>query len=392
MAASVDGEDELEFAWDQEHADFRARLRAFIARELPDDWVTVSGGLDNSGPGTAAFALEFCPRLADAGLLIPHWPKEWGGDAVDPWHHWILGEEMWEVGEPRSYQYMNVNWAGPALFAFGTEDQINTHIPRIRAGKIYYCQGFSEPEAGSDLASLRTRAEPTDTGYLINGSKIWTSAASFADYCVLLARTGGEGRHGITVFLIPMDLPGINVRVVPGVQGVRSLHQVFLDNVEVPASMVLGEENKGWDVVRHILFNERIGSPGYSFVIKGLDSAVALLKARGLWTRADVRARAAQVRAACEAARLMAYKVIDDRVKNLPPTAETSLGHYAQAHAGRLFCDFVGDFLQDALLSAEDPMLSMAYRRVGAAGLVAGSAEIQLDIAATELLGLPRGT
>ena len=381
----------MEFAWDQKHADFRARLRAFLAKELPDDWVTVSEGLDNSSPGTAAFALELCPKLADAGLFIPHWPKEWGGESADAWHHWIIGEVMWEFGEPRSYQYMSVNWAGPAIFAFGTEAQIKTHIPQIRAGKIYYCQGFSEPEAGSDLASLRTKAEPTETGYLINGSKIWTSAASFASYCFLLARTGGEGRHGITVFLMPMDTPGITVRVVPGVQGKRSLHQVFLDNVELSADMVLGEENKGWDVVRHILFNERMGSPGYALTLRGLDSAVELLKARGLWAREDVKARAAQVRSACDAAQLMAYKVIDDRVKNLPPTAETSTGRYAQSYAGRLFCDLVGDFLQDALLSGEDPTLNVAYRRVGAAGITAGTAEIQLDIAATDLLGLPRG-
>ncbi len=384
-------EGRLEFAWSDEHRDFRARLRSFLQKELPADWVTVSEGLDNGSKGTAAFALELCPKLAAEGLLIPHWPVEWGGGGRDAWTHWILGEEMWEVGEPRSYQYMGVNWAGPAIFAFGTEEQIKTHIPRITAGSIYYCQGFSEPDAGSDLASLRTRAEPTETGYVINGSKIWTSAASFADYCFLLARTGGEGRHGITHFLIPMTLPGITVRVVPGVQGSRSLHEVFFDSVEVGADMVLGQENAGWDVVRHILFSERMGSPGYTLTLQGLDRAVVLLKAKGLWKRDDVRARVGKVKAACEAARLMAYKVIDGRVKDLPPTAETSSGRYAQSYSGRLFCDLVGDFLQDALMSGEDPMLNLAYRRVGAAGITAGTAEIQLDIAATELLGLPRG-
>ncbi len=381
----------MEFSWSEKHADFRARLRAFLDKELPDDWLTVSQGYDNSSPGTAAFALKFCPKLMAEGLLIPHWPKEWGGDGADAWHHWMLGEEMWEVGEPRSYQYMGINWAGPAIFAFGTEKQISTHISRITAGDIYYCQGFSEPEAGSDLASLRTRAEPTETGYVINGGKIWTSAASFADYCFLLARTGGAGKHGITQFLIPMSLPGITVCVVPGVQGVRSLHQVFFDNVEVSPDMILGEENKGWDVVRHILFNERMGSPGYTLVLKGLDQAVKLLKDRGLWKREDVRARVAAVKSACEAARLITYKVIDDRVKHRPETAEANVGRYAQSYAGRLFCDLVGDFLQDALLSGESPFLNVAYRRNGAAGIVAGTAEIQLDIAATELLGLPRG-
>jgi len=322
---------------------------------------------------------------------VPHWPVEYGGQGLDPWHHWILNEEMFAAGEPRSYQYMSVNWAGPALIGFGTPEQKAAHLPGIARGELFYCQGFSEPNAGSDLTALQTRAERDGDDFRINGSKIWTSAASFANYCFLLARTGGPGRAGITLFIVPMDLPGITVNVIKGLQGQKAFHEVFFDDVRLPDTAVLGTVDGGWGVVGAILHNERIGVPRYSLTIRGLDRAMEILTAEGRADRPGVRSSATLARAACEAARLQCYGVIDARVKKRPPSAETSLARYAIVQADRLVADFLGEFLGDYIISGTDPVLNAAYRRSGSTGIAAGAAEIQLNAIARGWLELPSG-
>jgi alkylation response protein AidB-like acyl-CoA dehydrogenase len=303
--------------------------------------------------------------------------------------HWILNEEMNYTGEPRGYQYMSVNWAGPALIRFGSDAQKAEHLGRISRGELFYCQGFSEPNAGSDLASLTTRAERTDHGYVVRGQKIWTSAASFADYCVLLARTG-PGRKDISVLLTPMDSPGITVRVIAGFQGQRAFHEIFLDDVEVPASGLLGEENRGWDVVTAILHNERVGMPRYVLSLRGLDRAVGWLLGEGRFGQIEA-VRAAEARAACEAVRLQCYRVIDGRVKGLPPTAETSLARYSMTRADRLVAQFIAEFCGPCLIDAADPVISATYRRAAATGIASGTAEVQLNLIARDHLQLPKG-
>jgi alkylation response protein AidB-like acyl-CoA dehydrogenase len=380
----------MDFAWAPEHVRYRQRIRDLLERHLPPDWPRLSNGYDTSCEYTQQFARKFCPALAAEGLLIPHWAKEHGGGGVDAWHHWVLNEEMWANGEPRCYQYMSVNWAGPSIIKYGTPEQKAYHLPRITGGTIFYCQGFSEPNAGSDLASLRTKAEKTDKGYVINGQKIWTSAASFADFCVLLARTGGGEKKSITVFLVPMNSPGIKVRVIPGLQGKYSLHEVFWDNVEVPASAVLGIPDKGWEVVTAILHNERVGAPRYALTERGLQHAEAVLKERGQLNDPIIRARAARCHALIEASRLQCLKVIGGRVRGEPPSADTNTARYSIVYADRAVTEFIGDFLQDLLISNEDPVILGAYRRSAAGGIAAGSAEIQLNLIAKNLLELPK--
>src|SRR5579871_5068706 len=187
----------MDFDWDVDQRAFRASVRAFLAAHLPSDWESLVHG--PASESQSAFSKKFCKELAGAGLLVPHWPARWGGRDADPWIAFILAEEMWEAGEPRGGQYMNVNWIGPTLMRFGSEGQQARYIPPMARGETIWCQGFSEPEAGSDLASLRTRAEKQGTGYRINGQKIWTSYAGHADICFLLARTS-PGKDGISVF------------------------------------------------------------------------------------------------------------------------------------------------------------------------------------------------
>lgn len=379
----------MEFKWTEEHIQFRRKLRSALDELLPADWPVFSKGYDNGSDSVVAFSKSFCPELARRGLLIPHWPTRYGGGGLDAYYHWILGEEMWRNGEPRAYQYMSVNWVGPAILNFGTERQKDFHIPRICEGTISYCQGFSEPNAGSDLAALSTKATPVPGGYRINGQKIWTSAASFADYCVLLARTGGERTQGISVFLVPMDSPGIEVRIIPSLQGQRSLHEVFFNDVEIDASAILGPENGGWNIVRHILSHERVGAPGYALIWRGFSRALELLRQRGRFSGEAVRMRAAQCEAALAAGRLMTLRTVDRRAKGEELDETVNFAKYDGAEAARMVGEFLTDYAPDLIL--EDPLIGVVFRRGASAGIVAGATEVQLDLIARRVLNLPRG-
>jgi len=379
----------MDFHWTDGQLAFRRRVRNFIDEHLPADWERLTEGLDVGSDNTVAFSRTFCPALAKEGLLVPHWPKEFGGCDADAWHHWILNEEMIRSGEPRSYQYMSVNWVGPALIRFGTQSQKAEFLPRIAAGSMVFCQGFSEPNAGSDLVSLKTSARQDGEGWVVSGQKIWTSAASFADVCILLARTGGPGRKGVTMFMAPMDTPGIEVRVIPSKMGARALHEVFFKDARLGPETVLGAVNAGWEVVTHILHHERIGIPRYIISLHALDRAVNLLKKAGDLGEV-ARAQAARARAMCEAARLQCYKVVDARVKGRPPSADTNLARIGLVMADRLVAEFLGDHVMDRLAGGEDPVIAGAYRRTSATGIASGAAEIQLDLIARNHLQLPR--
>lgn len=375
----------MDFSWDDEQRAFRATVRDFLAAHLPKDWESLA-----HGPGTewqTTFSKQFCGALADAGLLVPHWPRRWGGREADPWTAFILAEEMWEAGEPRGGQYMNVNWIGPTLMRFGSEEQQQRYIPPMARGQTLWCQGFSEPEAGSDLASLRTRAEKDGAIYRINGQKIWTSYASHADTCFLLARTS-PGRNGISIFLLPMETQGITVRQIPSVIGEGDIHEVFFDDVVVPASAMLGEEGKAWDIVRTALSLERVGIPRFALATRMLHRAVGQLKQSDRFSGGAIE-QAARARSACEAARFYSYSIVDQRRHGIATGPEASAARYATVLAERLVSEFVVEHVPDAL-SGADQMLLSHHQRAIVAGIASGAAEIQLNLIAGDLLGLPR--
>jgi alkylation response protein AidB-like acyl-CoA dehydrogenase len=285
---------------------------------------------------------------------------------------------------------MSVNWVGPGIAEFGSPEQKAYHLPKICSGTISYCQGFSEPEAGSDLAALSTRAEPTADGFRINGRKIWTSAASFADYCVLLARTGeGKGSRGISVFLIPMDLKGITVRRIPSLQGQRSIHEVFFDDVEAARTDLIGEENAGWTVVRQMLANERVGAMRYPLTWRGLTRALEHLRVNGRLTD-TVKVRAARCDAALRANRLLLLKFVDMAVKGKSAGAAASVARYSGAPAQKLAADFLIEFVPELIYADADPVVHAAYRRAAAYSITAGTAEIQLNQIARHVLDMPK--
>jgi alkylation response protein AidB-like acyl-CoA dehydrogenase len=375
----------MHFAWDAEQQTFRSTVRAFLAAHLPKDWELLAHG--PASQAQSAFSREFCGQLAEAGLLVPHWPKRWGGRDAGAWTSFILAEEMWEAGEPRGGQYMNVNWIGPTLMRFGSEEQQARYIPPMARGETIWCQGFSEPEAGSDLASLRTRAEKHGSGYRINGQKIWTSYAQHAETCFLLARTA-PGRDGISVFLVPMDTPGIIVREIPSLIGEGDIHEVFWDNVEVPAGALLGAEGQAWEIARTSLSLERVGIPRFALATKMLHRAVSMLEQAGRFGYGAIE-QAARARAACEAARFYSYSIVDQRQHGIPTGPEASAARFATVMAERAVHEFVVEHVPEAL-SGGEAMLLAHHQRAIVAGIASGAAEIQLNLIATDLLKLPR--
>jgi alkylation response protein AidB-like acyl-CoA dehydrogenase len=380
----------VEFDWSIEEREYRADLRSFLETALPENWDEIS----KDGPGSdaqAAFSREFCPKLAERGWLTQNWPAEYGGNDASAWCHAILGEEMWQCGEPRGSQYMNVNWIGPTIMRYGTEEQKALHLPPISRGEAFWCQGFSEPEAGSDLVSLRTLALREGDVYVVNGTKIWTSYVNHAQYCFLLVRTDpASKRHkGISVLLCPIDLPGIEVREIPSVVGDRYFHEVFFTDVRVPVACLLGSENEGWEVVAHALQYERVGAARYARAELTLDELAQRAADRGLLEDPTVLERFGAARATCEAARMLVYRVIDLRAQGSPPTADTNVARVAGTMAELAVSELALEiFGPEALEYGSFP--DSHFRLAMTAGVAVGATEINLNLVANRFLGLPR--
>jgi len=289
-------------------AALRGQLRQLVRDHVPRDYL----GAFTDDPADLEIAQRFCRTLAAHGLLCLAWPPEYGGRGASPWEQTVVREEMWAHHEPRGAQYMGVNWVGPAIMRHGTAEQRERHLPPIARGEVIWCQGFSEPDAGSDLASLRTKATPLPNGWSVHGQKIWTSYALMAQWCFLLARTSTQQRkqQGLTVFLVPMDAPGIEVRPIRAMLGPHHLNEVFLDGVHVTQGQVLGEVDQGWKVVQEVLAFERVGIARYARCERLLLAAPRVLGDQWEWLPGELHARWARMLTHCRRARLLAYRVI----------------------------------------------------------------------------------
>lgn len=382
----------MEFGWTEAERAHRARVREVLDRMLPENWDEIA----LHGPGSEAqtdFSGPFCRALHAEGLLIPHWPAAFGGEDMDVWRQFIMAEEVWAAGEPRGPQYMNVNWIGPVLMRFGTADQQARYLEPIRHGRAIWCQGFSEPSAGSDLAALRTQATPVEGGYRVSGAKVWTSYAGRADRCFLLARVPARpdapsGKADIVILLADMSAPGVQVKSIPSLIGDGDIHEVFFDNLFVPEADRLGEEGQVWEIITFALQNERVGIPRYEFSRRILDSAVARLKADGRWADPVIQDQAARALMLCEAARMMVYRVVDGRARQTPPDDYGAMARWAVVEADRGVNDFLTEILPEGLLGAA-PLQQAHHQRAIAAGIASGAAEIQLNLIARRWLQLP---
>jgi len=299
----------VDFDMGEEVAALRRELRGLIADHVPADFL----GAFTDDPADLATAQAFCRTLAERGLLCMAWPTEWGGRDASLWEQTALREEMWAHHEPRGAQYMGVNWVGPTILRHGTPAQQQLHLPTISSGAAIWCQGFSEPDSGSDLASLRMAAVRDGDGWRVTGQKIWTSYATMAQWCFLLARTstGERKQQGLTIFLVPMSREGIEVRPIANMLGPHHLNEVFFDDVWVTPDEVLGRLDEGWSVVQEVLAFERVGIARYARCERLLAWAPGALGDEWDSVPAELRSRWARMLVHARRARLLAYRVVD---------------------------------------------------------------------------------
>ena len=378
----------MEFSWTPEQESFRREVRDFIQETLPDNWWSRVPGEEPY----SAVTLEFCRKLGAKGWLTPHWPVEYGGGGdTSPWRAAIMNEELWSNGEPRGSQYMNTNWIGPAIIAHGTEWQKQHFLPPITRGEALWCQGFSEPSAGSDLAAMKTSAVRDGDDYIINGEKIWTSYARGAQYCFLLARTDPKtsGGDGISIFLVPTKAPGFTIVPINGILDIHVTHHMTFENVHVPASSRLGPENAGWAIIRDALADERVGSPRHIRAAVILDNVVAQAHRDGRLSLAALR-QAAHARAVCRAARIFVYRIRQLRAGG-DAGAEAYLARCAIVNAERAVAEVAADLAgPEGLISGS--LADGEYRTSLIAGLGGGSYETQLNLVARLWLKLPKAS
>lgn len=380
----------MNFEWTEDEAAFRAEVRAAIARHARSSWSHEDFQLDTEE--LVEECLAFCANLAREGLLTPNWPKEFGGRDASPWEQLILSEELHGAGEPRGPQYMNVNWIGGAIMAVGTPEQKRLHLPLISSGAVFWCQGFSEPDAGSDLAALRTSAVRDGDEYVVNGQKIWTSYAHVATFCFLLVRTDPDAeRHsGISVLLVPMELPGIEVRAIPNISGGHMVHEMFFNEVRVPAACLLGEENGGWSLVKKALANERIGIARFERTSRVIDWIIRrTMTESGSDLDSRLAAIAGRSQVINEAARILNYVAVDERISEPDgPRPRASVSRVATVRGMKVAAEAGRDLL--GAESFTDPQADQLSVAAITTPIASGSYEMQLNNIARLCLDLPR--
>jgi len=379
----------MDFDLGEQAAALRTRLRALIADNIAEDYL----GAFTDDPADLEVAQRFCRTLAEEGLLTIAWPTEFGGGGGSLWDQTVVREEMWAHHEPRGAQYMGLNWVGPAIMGFGSDAQKQQHLPAIAAGEVIWCQGFSEPEAGSDLASLRTRAVEDGDGWRITGQKIWTSYAGMAQWCVLAARVGSGERHeGITMFLVPMDTAGITVRPIRSMLGPHHLNEVFFDDVWAGPDAVLGDIGEGWAVIRKALAHERVGIARYARCERLLSALGRELAPRWDDLPASLHAQWARALVQVRVARLLAHRTVHAQAMDEVPDVLASAARIAVTQCDQAVAEVLFQAVEDRALEARsDAPLHGAiedhWRYAQAATVASGTIEVQRMIVSKALLG-----
>ena len=301
---------------------FRDEVREFLAASLPDH---VREGARRT-PGVFVepdIGLAWHRILHDKGWVAHHWPEDCGGTGWTPMQRYIFEKECALAGAP-SLSVLGLRLVGPVICAFGTQAQKNRFLPRIRSGDDYWCQGYSEPQSGSDLASLRTRARREGDDYVIDGSKIWTTHAHHANWIFCLVRTDGAARKqdGISFLLIPMDQPGVTVSPILTMAGDHEVNQVFFDGARTSVDNRIGEEGQGWAIAKYLLENERGGSCHAPRLICAV-AELERLAAKG--RDPQIAAEMVRLRLEAEALETTELRILADVAKSRPAGPQTSL-------------------------------------------------------------------
>ncbi len=304
----------MDFRFDKKAEAFRQEIREFVKENIPIGEAS-NALMEGHADETWAFSMSIAKKLSEKGWLTISWPKEYTGTDVSVEERLVFGEEVGYWGIPGTTMGISgIGWVGPSLLLFGTKEQQEKYMPLIASADPdgVWCTGYSEPDSGSDFASLQTRAEKVGDEYIINGQKIWTSEAHRARYCWLAARTDAnveKKHHGISIIIVDMKSKGVTTRPIPTYYGAHSFNEVFFTDVKVPAENLVGEENRGWYQLMQSLAMERgmaLGSSGRTRRV--LDELIQFTKASGLMKNPTVRQKLADIAVDIEALRVMAYE------------------------------------------------------------------------------------
>lgn len=386
----------MEFRDSPSDARFRAEVRQFLAESQPPRE-------DRDGENEGEIS-RWRARLAERGWIAPAWPREYGGAGMTLMQQFIFNEELALARAPRP-DLISVSIVGPTLIVHGSEAQKRQHLPAILRGEVRWCQAYSEPEAGSDLASLRTTARRDGDDYVINGQKVWVSEAHRAQWMITLARTDPEApkHRGITYFLVPMDSPGLVVKPLVNMLGERHFNQVFFEDVRVPRENVVGEENRGWYVATTTLDFERSGI-GTSVSLRLMAEDLIERARREPFLRDRLRAYPhlrlglAEMLVEVTVVRMLSYRVISIQARGEIPNREASIAKLLLSEVRQRITrreinlyGCYGALLQPASKGQANPRgAARNYLAAVSATIAGGTSEIQRNIIAQRGLGLPR--
>jgi alkylation response protein AidB-like acyl-CoA dehydrogenase len=396
----------LDFTLTPDQEAFRQRVRSWLEANIPDDW-TKFGMSEVPRPEAYAFLRKWQAALFDAGFIGITWPKEYGGQGLTFVEEMILHQEMALQKSPPMLNVLGVGMAGPTIIAYGTEEQKKRYPAKILSCEEIWCQGYSEPNAGSDLASLQTRAVKDGDHWVINGQKVWTSLAHIADWMMLLARTDPDApKHkGITYFLLDMKTPGVTVKPLKQLTGDAEFNEIFFDNVRVHESRVLGGANNGWAVGLTTLMYERLAL-GFGLQVRlriSVDQLVDMarrMEKNGRAATKDpvMRQKLAQLWIDTESLKYTGARAVTKLLKGELPGPEASAGKmmWVETHQRlqELAMEIQGPYSQLARGGAaaiDGGMWQYSFLRSRANSIEGGTTEIQKNIIGERVLGLPKG-
>ena len=387
---------------------FRAETRAWLEENVPESMRQPmrSDEDTNWGGRKADYSKNpdqklYMDRMASRGWTVPDWPKEYGGGGLTPAESKILREEMAKLRCRNPLNSFGISMLGPALLKYGNEAQKKEHLTKIARGEIRWCQGYSEPGAGSDLAGLQTSAEDKGDHYLVNGSKVWTSYANYADWIFCLVRTDKTKKQGgISFLLFDMDSPGVSTKPILLISGYSPFCETFFDNVKVPKENLVHEENKGWDVAKYLLGHERemisgmgLGGGGGNPLIDGAIATIGL-DADGRLADPVLRGQIALFEVRAKAFTATSERFMDELKAGKAHPAQPSMMKYFGTELNKsrhelLMAAGGSDKLEWESEGSNNGSAARAWLRTKANSIEGGTSEVQLNIIAKRILELP---
>jgi alkylation response protein AidB-like acyl-CoA dehydrogenase len=392
----------LDFAFTPEQERFRQEIRTFLDRELPPDWVGYVGGTAgdhvSTSDGWQVFK-DISGRLGEKGWLSRTWPKEYGGQARSYVDYLIFAEEIARRGSP-GYNPLATKMLAPTLIDYGSEEQKQRYLKPMARGEEFWCEGFSEPEAGSNLGSLQTRAVKEGNHYIINGQKAWSTFANYSDWCFMLARSdpNTQGYRGLSFFLVDMATPGITISPIKNLAGEATFCEIFFEDVRIPGENLVGRENEGWPVAQALLAHERTSIEFVAMVQSLTTEIIKYLKANPYLAPVAAADSLARLAVEAEIGRLLNYRVAWQHDQGLATDWPASI---VKLYCTELFKRAAATAMSlIGLYGQLDEMETMAplsgwiehmYLVSFGATIAAGTSEIQKNIIAIRGLRLPRG-